>query len=413
MSDERATRDRLSETHLLALISAIMALTALAIDMMLPAFDEIREAFDLRDGSADTGQIVTVFFLGLALAQVVYGPLADRFGRKPTLYLGICIYVLGAVGSALAPTFELLLVSRFVWGVGAAGSRVVATAIVRDRFEGNAMAKAMSQVMAVFILVPILAPAIGAGVVAVLPWRGVFWMCVVFAAVITVWSFRLDETLNPADRRPLSLRTTWRGFAEVVRTPVTAGNTLATVFLQGVFTAYLASSEVIIADIFGFGDQFPFVFGAIAVLFGVAALANGRLVEQQGIDRVVSTVFAVLAPLCVVLVALSVANDGEPPFLLFMPVLGLILASFMFLLPNLNSAAMIPVGHIAGTASALTGAVRIAGGALLGMLISNQVVDSVTPFALGVAAMCACAGASVFVLRRVVSREVAQPATTG
>ena len=175
IGDERATRDRLSETHLLALVSAMMALTALAIDMMLPAFDEIREAFDLRQGSADTGQIVTVFFLGLALAQVVYGPLADRFGRKPTLYLGICIYVLGAVGSALAPTFELLLVSRFVWGVGAAGSRVVATAIVRDRFEGNAMAKAMSQVMAVFILVPILAPAIGAGVVEVLPWRGVSW----------------------------------------------------------------------------------------------------------------------------------------------------------------------------------------------------------------------------------------------
>lgn len=413
VSDERAGSDRLGETHLLALVSAIMALTALAIDMMLPAFDDIRVAFDLRDGSADTGRIVTVFFLGLALAQIVYGPLADRFGRKPTLYLGIAIYVLGAAGSALAPTFELLLVSRFVWGVGAAGSRVVAMAIVRDRFEGDAMAKAMSQVMAVFILVPILAPAIGAGVIAVLPWRGVFWTCVVFAAIITIWSLRLGETLDPADQRPLSVRATWSGFVEIVRIPVTSGYTLATVFLQAVFTAYLASSEVIIADIFGLGDRFPFVFGAVAVLFGVAALANGRLVERQGIDRVVNTVFAVLAPLCIVLVALAVAADGEPAFLLFMPVLGLVLASFMFLLPNLNSAAMTPVGHIAGTAAALTGAARIAIGALLGTLISNQVVDSVTPFAVGVAVMCAGSGLSVLMVRRSVPHEATQPATTG
>lgn len=390
---------RLSRGELLAMISAIMALTAAAIDLMLPAFDEIRDAFDLRDGSADTGKIVTVFFIGLAAGQLVYGPLTDRFGRKPVLYVGVGIYLLGAIGSALSPTFGVLLLSRFVWGLGAAGSRVVAIAIVRDRFEGDAMATAMSQVMAVFVLVPIVAPSIGAGVVAVVPWRGVFWVCVVWAAMVIAWSLRLPETLSPEQRRPLSLRATRQGFVEVVRTKVTGGYTLASVFLQAVFTAYLASSEVIISDIFDRRDQFPFVFGAVALLFGVGALVNGQLVAMMGIDRVVVGVFAVLLPLCVLLVAISAFGDGNPSFWFFMPTLGLILAAFMFLMPNLNSAAMEPVGHIAGSASALTGAIRIAFGAVLGTVISNEVVDSVTPFAVGVAAMCFGAGVTVMVSR--------------
>ena len=255
----------LSRRHLLTMISAIMALTAVAIDLMLPALDEIRDAFDLRDGSADTGRIVTYFFFGLAVAQAFYGPLADRFGRKPVLYLGITIYVVGAVGSALAPTFGFLLASRFVWGVGAAGSRVVATAIIRDRFEGAAMARAMSQIMAVFILVPVFAPTLGAGIVAVLPWRAAFWFCVVWAVAIAIWTMRLPETLDPTQHRSLSLSSTGRGFIEVARTPVTAGYTMATVFLQGVFTVYLATSEAVISDIFDRRDQFPLIFGVVAL----------------------------------------------------------------------------------------------------------------------------------------------------
>jgi DHA1 family bicyclomycin/chloramphenicol resistance-like MFS transporter len=201
ISSPTAARDReyrLGRTELLALISAIMALTAVAIDLMLPAFDDIRDTFNLADGSADTGQIVTVYFLGLAVAQVFYGPLADRFGRKPTLYLGIGIYIVGAMGSALAPTFGLLLLGRFVWGAGAAGTRVVAMAIVRDRFEGDAMAKAMSQVMVVFMLVPIVAPAVGSAIVSVVPWPGLFWLCVAGALMV----LQIDGDTRPCQSSP-------------------------------------------------------------------------------------------------------------------------------------------------------------------------------------------------------------------
>ncbi len=380
------------------MISAIMALTAVAIDLMLPAFDEIREAFGLRDGSADTGRVITYFFFGLAVAHLAYGPLADRFGRKPILYLGMSIYLLGAIGSAIAPTFGLLLASRFVWGVGAAGSRVIATAIVRDRFEGPVMAKAMSQIMAVFVLVPVFAPTIGAGIIAVLPWQAAFWFCAIFVAAIALWSLRLPETLEPSRRRSLAAGSTMRGFAEVARTPVTAGYTVASVFLQGVFTVYLATSESIISDIFGRREQFPLIFGVVAIGFGVAALANGRLVQRFGIDRVVTVAFACILPLSLLLVVETLGSE-QPSFWVFMPTLACVLATFLFLMPNLNSAAMEPVGHLAGTASALTGAARLAGGAALGTIISSQITDSVRPFAIGVSGMCFGAAIAVLVVR--------------
>ncbi len=380
------------------MISAIKALTAVAIDLMLPAFDEIRETFGLRDGSADTGRVITYFFFGLAVAHLAYGPLADRFGRKPILYLGMSIYLLGAIGSAIAPTFGLLLASRFVWGVGAAGSRVIATAIVRDRFEGPVMAKAMSQIMAVFVLVPVFAPTLGAGIIAVLPWQAAFWFCAIFVAGIALWSLRLPETLAPSQRRSLAAGSTMRGFTEVARTPVTAGYTVASVFLQGVFTVYLATSESIISDIFGRREQFPLIFGVVAIGFGVAALANGRLVQRFGIDRVVTVAFACILPLSLLLVVETLGSE-QPSFWVFMPTLACVLATFLFLMPNLNSAAMEPVGHLAGTASALTGAARLAGGAALGTIISSQITTSVRPFAIGVSGMCFGAAIAVLVVR--------------
>jgi len=252
--------------------------------------------------------------------------------------------------------------------------------------------------MAVFVLVPVFAPTIGAAIVAVLPWRSAFWFSVVWAVAIAIWSLRLPETLAPANRRPLSVASTARGFVEVATTPITAGYTLASVFLQGVFTVYLASSEVIISEIFDRRAEFPLVFGGVATLFGVAAFVNSRVVDRLGIDRVVTTVLSVMVPLNILLV-LETLGEGEPNFWLFMPTLGLILSGFMFLLPNLNSAAMEPVGHIAGTASSMTGAVRIALGAALGTYISSQVTDSVRPFAIGVAAMCGAAGLCVVAVR--------------
>jgi MFS transporter, DHA1 family, multidrug resistance protein len=391
---------RMGQRELLTLMSAIMALMALGIDTMLPAFDEIREAFDLGDSSPRAGQVITVFFMGLAIAQLVWGPIADRFGRKPVLYAGSIIYVIGAVGSALAPTFELLLLSRFVWGLGAAGARVVATAIIRDRFEGSQMAKAMSQVMAVFMLVPILAPSIGAGLIAVFPWRSIFWFCAVFALAIGLWSLRMRESLDPGNRRPLELRSTADGYVEVARTPVTSGYTNATIFLQGVFTTYLASSELIISEVFDREDQFPLIFGLVALLFAAGAVLNGRIVVRVGVHRLVNMVYSMLIPTTMLLCAISILAGGRPSIWVYMPVLALTLSSFMFLMPNLNTAALGPVGHLAGTASAYGGAIRMAGGAVLGTIVSAFVSDSTTPFSLGISLLCLSSWITVLIVRR-------------
>ena len=395
---------------MLAMISAIMALMAMGIDMLLPAFDDIRDAYDLSGGSSQAGQTITIFFLGLAVGQLFFGPLADRYGRKATLYGAMAVYVVAAIGSVYAPSFGALLVTRFVWGIGAAGSRVIATAIIRDVFAGPAMARAMSQIMAVFVLVPIVAPTLGAGLIAFLPWRSIFWFCVVWAFVIGLWSLRLRETLNPDDVRPLDVRTMVGGYKTVARTRVTMGYSLAGVFLQGVFTAYLASSESMITDIFGRDEaEFPFVFGAIAILFGVGALANGRAVQVWGIERTITRVMRVQVVLAVVLVVSALLDDGTPSFWFFMPTLGLLLSTFMFLMPNLNAAAMEPVGRLAGTASAFTGAIRMAFGAVLGTIISSQVDTTVTPFAVGTAVMVACVLITVSVVRFRVARSGVPP----
>ncbi len=397
---------RMGPKELLALVSAIMAFGAMGIDFMLSAFDEIRVDFDLGLNSTETSRVVTVYLLGMAFGQILYGPLADRFGRKRTLYAGAAVYVVGAVGCAVAPSFDLLLTSRFVWGLGAAGARVVAVSIVRDRFEGAAMASAMSNVMAVFVLVPIIAPSLGAVIIGIAPWRAVFWTCALFAIVIVLWSLRLRETLDPANRRPLSPAGIAGGYLQVARTPITFGYTMATVFIQASFTTYLASAELFTAQVFDRKAQFPVIFGAVAILFGVAAIINGRIVERLGIDRVVNRTFVALFILLTALVVMTVAQSGQPNFWLFMPLLGLTLASFMFMMPNLNSAAMDPLGAIAGSGSALTGAVRTAGGAVLGGIFAERVSTSVTPLVLAIAVMTALSAFTVWLVRiRIAARS--------
>lgn len=245
------------------------------------------------------------------------------------------------------------------------------------------MAKAMSQIMAVFMIIPVVAPSLGAVIVAVAPWRWIFWFCVVWVGVISLWSRRLPETLDPAHRTELRWGSVLAGFGRVSRTRITAGYTLATILLQGTFTSWLGSSELIVSEVFDRDAQFPLVFGGVAVLFAAGAIVNSRVVGRLGVTRVVHGAFGVLVVLSLALVLIATAHDGTPPFWLFMPVLGLALACNMFLMPNLNAAAMQPVGDIAGTASSLTGAARMAGGAIVGAVVDSQVDDTVTPFAVG------------------------------
>lgn len=399
-STDVATRPHPGRNETLAMLSAVMALMAMAIDLMLSAFDEMRLSFGLDPNSNEVAGVVTVFFMGLAVAQLFFGPITDRFGRKSVLYASVAVYVLGAVGSALAPTLPLLLVARFVWGVGAAGARVVATAVARDLFEGVEMARAMSQIMAVFVLVPVIAPTVGAGIVAILPWRAVFWACAIWAVAMAAWTRRLPESLPPERRRRLDRSDIASAYAEFARTRPTLWFSISSVFLQSVFTMYLASAELIVSEIFGRRSAFPVVFGVIAIGFGIAALVNGRLVGRFGVRPVMNTMLVSLIIGAVLLVAVTLAGDGTPSFWVFMPLLAVLLAQFMFLMPNMNAEALEPVPHIAGTASSLSGGLRMAGGAVLGGVVAARIDTSLTPFALAFLVFILLAAASISVATR-------------
>ncbi|MFA9431004.1 multidrug effflux MFS transporter [Egicoccus sp. AB-alg2] len=377
------TRPDLGRVEFTALLAMSMALAALGLDLMLPAFTAMRADLGLPADSTALAGVVTAYLLGLAAGQLLYGPLADRFGRRPTLFVGFGIYALGALLSTLSPGLSLLLAGRFVWGLGAAGPRVVTLAVVRDRFEGEQMARAMSFIMAVFIIVPVIAPTLGAAVIQVASWRVLFVLCLLAAVVMTVWARRLPETLPPQHRLELSLGRIVATARLVVTNRQTAGYTIALTSLYGVFTSYLASSEIIFGSTFGRPDAFPIIFGGVAATMGLAMLGNTRLVSRLGTRRTSHLVLLAYVGVAAVLVLLAVLTEGRPPLALFLPVLAAILVGHALLIPNFNTIAMAPMAAHAGTAASVIGAVQLAVGAGLGALLDRRFDGTILPLSWG------------------------------
>ena len=392
-STSTSGRERsMSQRELLVFASAGMALMALGIDTMLPAFDDMRATFGLAEDAPEIGNTITFYLFGTAVAQLVWGPLSDRFGRRPVLYAGLGVYLVGAIVSALAPTLGLLLAGRFLWGFGAGGPRVIVTAIIRDTSVGDAMAQAMSRVMAVFVLVPIVAPAAGAGITAVAPWQSIFWGCAVAAILYGFWAIRLPETLRDENRRSLEPRELADAAQRVVRTTITFRSMLAAVTIQGAMTLYLTTSERIVGEIYDRDAWFPFVFGAIAVGLALAAALNGHLVGRFGLTATLRAQAVLAATIVVAMTAITALGD-PPNFYVFHVLLGLTIATFMGLMPNLNAAGMVPMGDMAGTASAVTSAARIGIGSLMATVATAVMGTSLVGFSVAVAIFVAITAA--------------------
>jgi MFS transporter, DHA1 family, multidrug resistance protein len=393
-------RSRPSEAEFIALIALSIALAALGIDVMLPAFPAIRAELDLPPDSTAVGGLVTAYFLGLAIGQLVHGPISDRFGRRPTLYAGFTLYGVGAVLAILAPSLPLLLAARFVWGLGAAGPRVVTVAVIRDTYEGDRMSRAMSFVMAVFLVVPVLAPSIGAAIVSVAGWRWIFGVCVLAAALMALWAVRLPETLAPEHRLELRFGRVLAAARFVVTERRTVGYTVALTALFGAFLSYIATSELLIGDVYGRPAAFPVVFGGLALVMGVAALANTRLLKRVPTGRLAHGVLLGYLGAALLLALLAVATGGRPPLPVFLAGVATMLAAHALLIPNLTSLAMAPMGSVAGTASSLVGASQIAGGALLGAGLDRLYDGSIRPLASGFLVLGCVAFAAVLVAER-------------
>lgn len=371
----------MSRREFIVLISMLMALTALAIDMMLPAFGDMRADFGLAVDSNAVARIVTVFFLGIGLGQLAWGPAADAFGRKRILWAGLAVYIIGAVGGALAPSLEMLLVWRFVAGIGAAGVRVVTYGAIRDRYHGDQMAKTLSYIMAIFILVPMVAPSLGSLVLVVGDWRWVFIFFALAATVLAAWSLRLPESLPRERRIPFDARKLAEAGRFVVGSRFAMGFTLAQTAMFGFFASYLATTQLIVDDIYGLAEWFPLIFGGAALAYGGATLLNPRLIDRFGLRRMLRYTLVGLVLASVSFATVALASGGRPPFPLYLVGILPILLMHAWTMPNLNSAAMMPMGRLAGTAAAVIGALSTLGGAAIGAAIDSLYDGSLTPMA--------------------------------
>ncbi len=404
-------RRPLSEREFVGLLAAISATTALGIDMALPAFGDIRAGLGLAPDSTRVALTVTLYFLGLASAQVIYGPFTDRFGRKPVLYAGLALYGLGALGSAVAPTFEVLVVSRFVWGVGAAGPRALTLAIGRDLYDGDRLARILALVQAVFMVVPALAPLLGEAVLAVGTWRWVMAAPIALTLALALWLTRLPESLPPEGRRPLTFRRTGETLGAVVRSRPTMGSTLAVMFDFGSFAAFLGSSQLLFDDVYDRGDQFAFYFAGMSLVMGTFVFGGSRLVDRIGADRVIVSLLPVTVGLSAVLALWAWQAGGRPGFLGWFA-LTTVINSFRTLLnPLLQAQAMEPMGRLAGTAAAVIGTITMGGGALLASFVDRAIDGSVTPLAAAYAGYGAIGLAAALWARGGRSDRTAEPAT--
>lgn len=392
----------------IALTAALMASNALAIDAMLPALPAIGETLGV-DGDNRRQLVITVYLLGFGSAQLLYGPLSDRFGRKRLLLGGLVLYGLFATAAGLAGSFALLLAARGLQGAAAAATRVLVVSIIRDRYRGEAMARVMSLVMIVFMLAPILAPAFGQAVLAFASWRYIFLGLGAYAALLIVWtSLRLPETLPPEKRRPLSFATFGEAARQTLTTRQSIGNTLAQTLLMGGLFAFINSIQQIVFDVFHRPALIALVFACVAGPMIVSSYANARLVMRLGARRILIaalTVFTAMAALH--LLVAEIAGESIWSFVLLQ---ALTLASFGLIGANAGALAMEPLGHVAGTASSLQGVITTTGGALIGFAIGQQFDGTVRPLLLGFALCGAAALAAAIWANRPPFRDAHDPA---
>lgn len=372
-----------SERSVIAYLVFLSVLMAIAIDTSLPAFDEIADHFGRSADDTSISLVVTVFLLGSAAGQLVFGPLSDRFGRAPALRAGLVLYAIGAVGSTLAPSFGFLLVSRTIWGLGAAAPSGLRPAIARDLYGGDRMARVMSVVMSVFILAPAVAPLLGEGLLVIGGWRTVMGAPGLLVIVALIWSARFAETLPAERRRPFQIRPIMAAVREVMTTRASLGYALSMTFTFGAFFSFLGSSQPIVDKVFGRSGQFALFFGISALVMGLSLLASSRLVHRYGAHRVLVTALLTMVGAAAVQLVLALASDGKPNVWLWLATVSIMNAGSVPSSPMGMALVMEPMQHIAGTAASAVGAMTLAGSALLGSLIDRQITTSVTPMPVG------------------------------
>ncbi|ETX16487.1 multidrug MFS transporter [Roseivivax halodurans JCM 10272] len=397
--------------ELVALIAMMFATIAFSIDAMLPALPEIAEALTPENVNA-AQLILTVFVLGMGLGTFVTGPLSDAYGRKKVVLGGCALYITAAIVAAQAQSLEVLLAARLVQGLGAAGPRVVALAIIRDLVSGREMARIMSFVLVVFTLVPALAPSLGAVIIAFAGWRGIFGAFVLFSVISAVWlTVRLPETHPPEARRPLRFGALVEAAREMFGHPIVRLSILVQSLTLGIMFAMLSSVQQVYDMTFGRGDEFPLWFGAVAICAGAASFLNARIVVKLGMRRIITTILSLQVVASGVMILLSLISLPETAyFATFVIWQATVFFMIGLSVGNLNAIAMEPLGHIAGLAASLIGAISTVAAVILAVPVGLMFDGTPLPLACAIFVEAALAVTLMRGMRRIEAETEAAPA---
>jgi DHA1 family bicyclomycin/chloramphenicol resistance-like MFS transporter len=364
------------------LLALMMSFLAFSIDAVLPALENIGSYLQVTQKNQNQ-HIITSIFLGLAIGQLIYGPVSDRIGRKLSIYIGFVFFTIGTILCLWARNMETMIFGRILQGFGLSSNRIVCMALIRDVFKGKEMAKVMSMIMTVFILIPILAPSLGQLILEFGDWKSIFVFVFVFALIVTlIFAFKQKETLKPEDRIPLTYTNTKNAFLEIIRNKQAFNYTLIAGFIFAAFMAYLNMSQEIFQNLYKKGDAFPYYFALVAFSVGLSSFLNGRLVDRFGMYKIVRWALFTTIFFSAIL-SMAVFIFGVPSFLLFIGIFIPLMLGVGFLFGNLNSIAMEPLGHIAGIGASVIGSLSTLVAVPISAYVGSLYQDNLEPLAYG------------------------------
>ena len=373
----------MGRAEFIALMAFLMALNALAIDIMLPGLQEIGAALNVENEN-HRQYVVSAYLIGFGFAQLFYGPIADRFGRRIPMIIGLAIYVVSSLAVVFVPSFESLLILRFIQGIGSAATRVITVSIVRDVFGGRQMAEVMSLIMMVFMVIPVVAPGTGQVIMLFGDWHWIFVFMAVIAVIVGVWMYvRLPETLAPADVRPFTVKVIFDGFRIVLTDRVALCYTIASTFIFGALFGFINSAQQVYVGIYGLGVWFPVAFAAVALFMALSSFVNAKLVGRFGMRKLSHGSLLGFIAINLIWLVVQVLGPQPMPFFLFITFFSLAMFQFGWIGSNFNSLAMEPLGHVAGTASSVLGFMGTIGGSIIGAAIGQAFDGTALPMVAG------------------------------
>jgi len=373
----------LGSGEFIALTAMMMSLVALSVDTMLPALSQIGRDLGVIDNNSPQ-LIISLFFLGMASGQLLYGPVSDSTGRKPAIYVGYGLFITGCLFSLVATTLPVMLAGRFLQGFGTAGPRIVSIAIVRDRYEGSAMARVMSFVMTVFIIVPIIAPAVGQAMLFLAGWRAIFALFLTLALLSLFWfALRQPETLSKKKRVPFSFNRILGTVMIIFGNRNAMGYTVTAGLVFGFFLGYLNSAQQIFQEEYALGAEFPLYFAFLALSIGCASLFNARLVLHHTLQSLSRRALISISVLSAGFSLLALWSHGHPPLWTLMAYLFATFFCTGILFGNLNALAMKSLGKIAGIGAGVVGSLSTFISLIAGTAIGQSYNGTVLPLTAG------------------------------